>query len=75
MPWMFDEDGNLVGDQVKFDWKAVSYREDQLGGCDPDMSEGDIDEAEISAIAPFFDVFSNTVEVLEAKDGVFRFKV
>lgn len=38
---MFDEDGRLAEDQVKFDWKSVEYRDDQLGGCKPDMSMGE----------------------------------
>lgn len=40
MPWMFDEEGNLAEDQVTFDWKAVNYRADQLGGTDPNLQEG-----------------------------------
>jgi len=40
MPWMFDDEGNLAEDQVTFDWKAVYYRADQLGGHDPNLQEG-----------------------------------
>ena len=40
MPWMFDDEGNLAEDQVTFDWKAVNYRADQLGGHDPNLQEG-----------------------------------
>mmetsp|Transcript_77994 Transcript_77994/g.156101 ORF Transcript_77994/g.156101 Transcript_77994/m.156101 type:complete len:152 (+) Transcript_77994:208-663(+) len=72
--WMFDEDGNLAENQVKFDWKSVEYRDDQLGGCDPDMSLGPIDEKELVNIAPMLEMFTNTLEVLEASNGVYRFK-
>jgi len=36
---------------------------------------GDIDAAELGYIQPMLDVFVDTVEVLEAANGVFRFKV
>mmetsp|Transcript_48271 Transcript_48271/g.109682 ORF Transcript_48271/g.109682 Transcript_48271/m.109682 type:complete len:92 (+) Transcript_48271:327-602(+) len=39
-PWMFDEEGNLKEMQVKFDWKAVDFRQDMLGGNEPNMLEG-----------------------------------
>ena len=35
---------------------------------------GDVDEAEVAHIQPMLDVFTNTVEVLEASGGVFRFQ-
>jgi hypothetical protein len=130
MPWMFDEDGKLAEDQVTFDWKAVNYRADQLGGTDPNLQEGarqerrgkglratsfygrsvqrfcdvgcmralnvsfeiaeirkgltlfarlsntgDIDAAELRYIQPMLDIFVDTVELLEAANGIFRFKV
>jgi len=37
---MFDEEGNLKEMQVKFDWKAVDFRQDMLGGNEPNMLEG-----------------------------------
>jgi hypothetical protein len=72
---MFDEAGKLRENQLTFDWKSAPFREDQLGGHNPDMSEGTIDEVEIKNIAEMLQVFGNTLQVLEASNGVFRFKV
>jgi len=38
------------------------------------LNIGDIDETELSNIQPMIDAFGNSIEVLEASDGVFRFK-
>jgi len=39
-----------------------------------DAPPGPIDEAELKNIKSMLDIFTNTVEVLEASGGVFRFK-
>lgn len=72
--WMFDEDNKLKDDQIKFDWREVSFRDDQLGGYDPDLTPRVVDGAMAPVLAKLEEVFGNTIKVLEASEGVFRFQ-
>jgi hypothetical protein len=38
--WQFHDNGTLFGDQVQYDYKSVDFRQDMLGGIDPDMTYG-----------------------------------
>ena len=72
--WMFDDENKLKGDQIKFDWKEVPFREDQLGGYDPDLTPRAVDPKLAPVLEKLSEVFGNAIEVLEANQGVFRFK-
>ena len=72
--WMFDENNNLKGNQITFDWKEVPFRDDQLGGYNPDLTPRNVDASEAALLSRLQQVFGNTIEVLEASQGVYRFK-
>ena len=64
--WMFDDENKLKGDQSKFDWKEVPFREDQLGGYDPDLTPRAVDPKLAPVLIKLSEVFGNAIEVLEA---------
>ena len=70
----FLSENKLKGDQIKFDWKEVPFREDQLGGYDPDLTPRAVDPKLAPVLKKLSEVFGNAIEVLEANQGVFRFK-
>eukprot|EP00622_Pseudochattonella_farcimen_P003085 FR738183.1.p1 GENE.FR738183.1~~FR738183.1.p1 ORF type:complete len:121 (+),score=14.33 FR738183.1:3-365(+) len=57
-----------------FDFREFEYRADQLDGKLANLHPGVVDPKVLEQIEPILTIFTNTIEVLEAQNGILRFK-